>query len=263
MPADHSEQLHVGTRDAMAHEMVRLIAESARDAIQARGVFTIAIPGGSIADAIIPLLIVQDLPWEKVHLFWVDERVVPLTDVNSNAGHAFRLWQGSHFASAAHLHVMFGDPGDYQLSDASPSATANTTASISATTADMELAVNRYSELLSEVCGTPPLLDVVLLGVGEDGHIASLFPDHPSAFDTSHSVIAITDSPKPPAERLTLSYGVIATARLVVVAAFGTGKADAMKEALENERAGSPVARIIRDGRYVRVFLDAAARGAR
>ncbi|MEP6778788.1 MAG: 6-phosphogluconolactonase [Gemmatimonadaceae bacterium] len=258
MSSEWPDQVEVGTRDTMAEKMVRLIAESARTSIQTRDVFTLAIPGGSIADAVIPLLIVQDLPWEKVHVFWVDERVVPLTDVNSNAGHAFRLWQGSYFASATHLHVMFGEPSNYQLSD----ETADTTASISATAADMDLAVNRYSRLLEEVCGAPVTLDVALLGVGEDGHIASLFPDHATAFDIQHTVIAVTDSPKPPAERLSLSYGVIANAREIIVAAFGDGKAAAMQQALENEKSQMPVARIIREAKIVHTLLDAASASA-
>lgn len=258
MSSERPDQFEVGTRDTMAEQMVRLIAESARTSIQARDVFTLAIPGGSIADAVIPLLIVQDLPWEKVHLFWVDERVVPLTDVHSNAGHAFRLWQGSHLASATHVHVMFGDPGNFQRSD----ETEDTTASISATAADMNVAVNHYSRLLEEVCGVPVALDVALLGVGEDGHIASLFPDHASAFDVQHTVIAVTDSPKPPAERLSLSYGVLANAREVIVAAFGDGKAFAMQQALENGQSQLPVARIIREAKSVHTFLDAESASA-
>lgn len=237
---------------------MRLIAESARTAIQERDVFTLAIPGGSIADAVIPPLIVQDLPWEKVHVFWVDERAVPLADVNSNAGHAFRIWQATHFALTAHLHVMFGDPGN----DDPSSTTESTTASNSAIASDMELAANTYSRLLDDVCGNPVTLDVALLGVGEDGHIASLFPGHVSASDVQPSVIAVIDSPKPPAERLSLSYHVIASAREVIVAAFGDGKAVAMQQALENDESQMPVARIIREARSVHTFLDAASASA-
>ena len=124
---------------------------------------------------------------------------------------------------------------------------------------DMDNAARQYSAELAAIANLPITLDVALLGVGEDGHIASLFPNHALAFGSERAVIAVTDSPKPPAQRLSLSFGVIAGSREVMVAAFGKGKAEVMQQALENATAEIPVARIVRQATQVRVFLDAEA----
>ena len=277
-PAANTGQLRIGLRAELAAEIVRLIVECAQAAIRVRDQFTLAIPGGSVADACLPLLMVADLPWEKVHLFWVDERVVPLSDVNSNAGQAFRLWNGTHMGNTAHFHVMFGDQPSQQTISAVGNgpdsngvtsshirrdngfgnSTDNRSDSGSAIDAanEMHAAAKFYAAQLQSIAGVPIALDVVLLGVGEDGHVASLFPGHASALQNTPPVIAVFDSPKPPVNRLSLAFGVLVSAREVIVAAFGNGKAGVMQQALEEAASPLPVARIIREAQGVHVLLD-------
>ena len=336
-------QLHVGTRELLAADIVHRIEMAAQAAIVARGVFTLAIPGGSVADVCLPLLADAEVSWEKCHLFWCDERAVPIDDVNSNAGQALRLTRGTRFATDAHWHVMYGGDGS-RSSPTSASTTSQTSASTVATSngsatlptdspafastnaassaprsaptsalrpaatsaatsaarsastsapststavpdsvassaptslqmvsagreigsADndselvrsLRMAADRYTQELAAVTGTPIAIDFALLGVGEDGHIASLFPNHASAMDVASAVITIADSPKPPPGRLSLSFGVLVRSREVIVAAFGAGKANAMQQALENSTSATPVARIIQQNANVHVMLD-------
>ncbi|MDQ6612308.1 MAG: 6-phosphogluconolactonase [Gemmatimonadota bacterium] len=258
-----SGTLQVGTRAELAEYIVHRIVECARTAIAVRDQFTLAIPGGSVADVCLPLLMVADLPWEKVHLFWVDERAVPIADANSNAGQALRLWEGTPLAATAHWYVMFGDktgqPTDNSAANISGGSPETASESNTATISAMTAAASAYAAKLEGVTGAPAVLDLVLLGVGEDGHIASLFPDHASALQNAPAVIAVPDSPKPPPNRLSLAFSVLASAREVIVAAFGNGKAAVMQQAMENVLSPLPVARIVREARIVHVLLDQEA----
>jgi 6-phosphogluconolactonase len=101
----------------------------------------------------------------------------------------------------------------------------------------------------------------VLLGVGPDGHVCSLFPGHPLLDEQHRFVAAILDSPKPPPRRLTLTLPALAAARLLVVAAFGEATAAVMREALEDPKSGLPVALALRGAKQALVLLDAAAAG--
>lgn len=233
-----SERVTVGTRETIAADVAERIAELAQAAFAERGVFTIAIPGGSVAEACLPLLASAALPWAATHIFWCDERAVPLTHRDSNAGQAFALWRGSRLAAEAILHPMpAGTPG-------------------------LEKAASMYSAELATVVGDPAQLDVVLLGVGEDGHVASLFPHHRELSNTSSLALAVSDSPKPPARRLTLSLSVLADARDTFVVTFGSPKAQAMRQALESPNSQLPVALLLRRANRAHVFLDKEAASA-
>lgn len=234
----HPERVTIGTRESIAVDVAERLAELAQRAFAARGLFTIAIAGGSVADVCLPVLANAALPWGVTHIFWVDERAVPLTDPESNAGKAMAMWHGSRLAEGATLHPIIADPSDLERSAAD------------------------YSAEIASVLGTPAVFDAVLLGVGEDGHIASLFPDHPELERTDVDVLAITDSPKPPAQRLTVSMGVLTRARNVFVVAFGAGKARVMREALRDADSQLPVTLATRANAKSLVFLDAAAASA-
>lgn len=225
----------IGSRDDIAADIARNVETAAREAILARGVFVLGIPGGSVADVCLPLIARLPLEWEHIHIFWVDERAVPIDSNDSNAGQALKLWHDTPLARRAEVHVMNG-------------ADENFTAT-----------VKDYTEQLQAVAGRAPVLDIILLGVGEDGHVASLFPGHSAVHDTVRVVILEDRSPKPPANRLSLTLPVLTHARTVIIAAFGDGKADAMQQALENEASELPVALVIRKSSNVRVMLDAPA----
>lgn len=236
--------------------------------------FCLAIPGGSVADAVLPLLATTSLPWPQVHLFWVDERAVPITSPDSNAGRALALIRGTPMATHATIHRMMGAGVD---TPAIGNADANVIVDVSAdVSAGLANEAANYARTLHAIAGALPVLDVVLLGVGDDGHVASLFPGHASLNETRHDVIVEHEAPKAPPLRMSLSAPVLWNARLLVVAAFGTSKAEALRAALEDSytepfadlqtrprstsygvpRAATPIAQVVRHAGHPIVLLD-------
>jgi 6-phosphogluconolactonase len=124
---------------------------------------------------------------------------------------------------------------------------------------DLHEAALAYEQELRRILGEPPKLDLVLLGVGPDGHVASLFPGHSLLNEAQRLVCAIEDAPKPPPRRLTLSLRCLGQARHVVVAAMGASKAPVLAEALENAESALPLARVLRMATRTTVFLDTVA----
>ena len=159
----------------------------------------LAIPGGSAVQVMATLLPLLPEPVRRrLRLTWVDERCVPIADPASNQGEARRA---GLLPEGAHTLPLWWD-------DASPAE-----------------AITRASAgLAADFAGG---LDVALLGLGEDGHIASLFPGHP-ALASAEPVLHVVDSPKPPPGRMTLGLSVLAQAGLCVVLATGAGKRDAL-----------------------------------
>lgn len=204
----------------------------ARAAIAARGRFSCALPGGSVAEEFLPVLAAAPMDWGKVDFFWGDERAVGPDDPDSNFGLAKRLLLDRVPAQA---HRMPGEE------------------------ADLEAAARVYAAQLAFVLGEPPRLDMVVLGVGPEGHVCSLFPGHPLLRVRDRLVAAITDSPKPPPRRLTFTLPALEQARLLVVAAFGAAKAEAIRAAVEDATSNLPVALALRAAPRALVLLDAAA----
>jgi 6-phosphogluconolactonase len=124
---------------------------------------------------------------------------------------------------------------------------------------DPARAARDYASTLRFVLGSPPVMDIALLGVGEDGHVASLFPGRPALQATDPTVLVEDDSPKPPPVRLTLSLDVLASAREVIVAAFGASKAAAVTQALEDPASELPLARLLHRAARATVMLDEEA----
>jgi 6-phosphogluconolactonase len=169
-------------------------ARHAAAAIAARGRFDVALTGGSGAKlygAIDP----HAVDWTRTHLWWGDERAVAPSHPDSN----YRL---------AEEHLIARVPIPKQNVHRMP-----------ADLSDLEAAARAYEAEL------PAALDLIHLGVGPDGHICSLFPEHPLLQERSRRVCAITDSPKPPPRRLTLTLPAIQAARGRVVTAAGAEKA--------------------------------------
>jgi len=213
-------------------------AAAARAAQGARGRFTLAVPGGSVAERFLPAMVAQDIDWSSVDVFFCDERCVPPQSADSNFGAIERLLLEPLGAERPRVHRMAGeDP-------------------------DPERAARDYAETLRFVLGSPPVLDLALLGVGEDGHIASLFPGRPALHAIEPHVLVEEASPKPPPLRLTLSLDVLAGAREVIVAAFGTPKAAAMAEALQDPESELPLALLLRRAPRATVMLDEEAASA-
>jgi 6-phosphogluconolactonase len=229
-------ELEVAEREALAERFAAAFEGAARRATAARGRFACAVPGGSVAEAFFPALVHAAVDWTRLHVFFSDERAVPLSHPDSNAGLARRVWLDGVSLAPSHVHPLYR-PG-----------------------LTLEQAVAGAERELESVLGSPPRLDLVLLGLGRDGHVASLFPGHP-ALQQPGLVLALRDAPKPPRGRLTLGLAALAAAREIWIAAFGAEKAEVAREALEAPESRLPLALALRSGPPVRFFLDPAAAG--
>jgi len=181
----------------------------------------VALTAGSIMEQVWGALAASarsgEVDWARVDVFWGDERFVPADSDDRNDRPAEKALFGAAPFDAARRHSMPAAGGEYGE--------------------DLDAAAAGYAATLREArCtdddGAVPSFDVVLLGVGPDGHCCSLFPDHPSASDESGPVIAVRESPKPPPLRLSFSFDALNTAEEIWVIASGTGKADAVAAAL-------------------------------
>ena len=172
---------------ALANVLAARIVSAAAAALAARGAFHLALPGGSVVSLLARGFTapVEAANW---HVFWTDERCVPLSDPQSN----FRLAKMELLPklAGAQIHSIRGSAADYE----------------------------------TELRHFLPL-DLVLLGVGEDGHVASLFPGNPATRETQRLVADVRGAPKPPPDRVTLTFPVLNAARQILVVAAGAGKA--------------------------------------
>jgi 6-phosphogluconolactonase len=200
------------THDQLANAAAGTVCQLSALAIAKRGRFTVALSGGSLPKLLCPPLVTEPLysqvDWPSWHVFWADERCVPLTSPDSN----YRLAREYLFD-----HVDIPPAQIYALDDSLAPAAAATA----------------YQETLAQVfqpASDLPRFDLILLGMGEDGHTASLFPDHPLLDETERWVAPIFDSPKPPPERITLTLPVINNARQVIFLTAGPGKAEALSQ---------------------------------
>jgi 6-phosphogluconolactonase len=226
-------ELVVGPVADLASEFARRFERLAGGAVRRRGRAAIVVPGGSVARAFFPALAEAAVDWSRVHVFWSDERAVPPDDVESNYGVARALWLEPARVPSAVVHRMPGDA------------------------ADLAGAASAYAAEFAATAGDPPAPDVVLLGVGSDGHVASIFPGHRAIEESAHLALAIDDAPKAPARRLTLTLPSLAGARTLFIAAFGAEKREAVAAALDPPRApGWPVSRIAARAARVVVLAD-------
>jgi 6-phosphogluconolactonase len=198
----------------------------------------VALSGGrvarSFASAVAELAKSQSSALDRVHFFWSDERCVPPTDPESNFLIAQELLFGPLGIPEARIHRIRGE--------ANPELAAR----------EAESGLRRLAAAQSEL---QPVLDLVFLGMGEEGHVASLFPGEPEAVVASPAVYRPASVPKPPPLRITLGYPALATARQVWVLVSGAGKQGALRESLA--AAGqTPLARVIRLRNQTRIFTD-------
>ena len=206
----------------------------AADTIARRGTFIVALTGGSAAPALFPTLATLAVNWSRTEIFWSDERAVPPDHPDSNYALASKLLLVPARVPAARIHRMLGE------------------------LPDLDQAARRASDELRSVAGSPPHLDIALLGVGADGHIASIFPGHDLGGAALQPCLPVYDSPKPPARRLTLAFPVLADAGAVIVIALGRTKAPVMRAALADS-GDTPIAELLRRAASSLVLLDRAA----
>ncbi|MDT4945514.1 MAG: 6-phosphogluconolactonase, partial [Pseudonocardiales bacterium] len=190
-------------------------------ALGVRPVAHLGLTGGGILEQV--MRAVRDLPardsveWHRVHVWWADERYVPADSDDRNDKAAF----------AALLDHLPLDPALIHRMPASDSQYGE----------DVEAAAAAYAAELAaavppEQGGDVPHFDALLLGIGPDGHCASLFPEHPGVYEEEAAVIAVRNSPKPPPTRLSLTFRALDAANEVWFIASGEGKAKAVAMAL-------------------------------
>ena len=229
----------VADPETAAQRCARSLAEALRAALDARGQAHIALNGGST-----PRPVYEQLPalldaWDDVHVWFADERCLPPDHEESN----YRLARETLIAGAgirdAHVHRIRGELG--------PEEGARAYAA--------ELA--EHLELDEDGM---PVLDIAHLGLGPDGHTASLFPNHRSLEITGWATIAETDSPKPPPERISLSLPCLNAARLRVLHTVGEAKRDAVSRVLGPPDPAIPASLLER--RRLELIVDDAAHPA-
>ena len=208
------EQLSIGLSAHVAH----LAAKAA----EAQGRFCVAFSGGSLPEILAPALsshpLRDSVDWSTWHVFWTDERWVPRSSPESNYGVAEKLFFSRVPIPGGQVHAA-----DDSLN---PSETARAYESA-------------LLKVFQPAAGRVPRFDLILLGVGEDGHTASLFPGHPALNEIQRWVVPVSNAPKPPPVRITLTLPVINNARNVVFVAAGPGKADILSKVL-NPRVRQP-----------------------
>jgi 6-phosphogluconolactonase len=203
----------------LAEAVAARLAVRLVDAQAERGLASIVLTGGRIAAAVYQAL--RDSPardavdWSRVDIWWGDERFLPAGDPERNETQARDALLDSLPLDPARVHPMPASDGP----DGS----------------DPEAAAARYADELAAAArpGTArlPHFDLVMLGVGEDGHVCSVFPEHPAAYE-SRPVTAVRGSPKPPPTRITLTLPAVNTADEVWLVAAGQDKASAVGMAL-------------------------------
>jgi 6-phosphogluconolactonase len=213
-----SAELAVHPIPELAARFRTIVETAARGAIVARGSFSMAIPGGSAAETLLPPLIEAAVDWSKTMVFWVDERMVAPDDPDSNFRLAKLAWLDAVPIPEERIFRMHGEdpvPGE---------------------------AAAAYTRVLRERLGDPARADLVLLGMGPDGHVASLFPGHRLLRAWDRDVGVLSDAPKPPPRRMTLTLRALTASRAIVVFATGAPKAAAIAEALGGEESELPIA---------------------
>lgn len=220
------------TAAAVAEAAADFIATEARSSVEARGIFTFAVSGGRTPWLMLRSLAGRDLPWAAVHLWQVDERVAPDGDADRNLTQLHDSLLERVPLAPGQVHAM------------------------PVTAPDLESAARRYSATLRAFAGDPPVLDLVHLGLGSDGHTASLVPGDAS-LDATDSDVALA-GPYQGRQRMTLTFPLINRARQVLWVVTGADKAAMLRRMLDGDRT-IPAGRVCQDGAVV--LADRAATG--
>ena len=205
--------------DAVAGKAAAIIADAARAAVTSRRRFTLAVSGGRTPWLMLRALAAEKLPWRQVHVFQVDERLAPAGDPDRNFTHLRDSLLDHAPLSPDHVHAM---PVE---------------------TAELNRAAEQYARTLQDIAGLPPVLDLIHLGLGPDGHTASLVPGDP-VLDVTDVDVAVT-GPYQGRRRMTLTIPIINRSRLVLWLVTGGEKAEALVRLRDGDRSipGSSVRR--------------------
>ena len=218
--------------DTVALVAAELIAKEARDTVATRGKFVMAVSGGKTPWIMLRDLAQEDVPWKGVHVVQVDERVAPEGDPDRNLTHLRESLLEHAPLRPDQIHAM-------------PVESTN-----------VEAACVRYAQTLAKMAGSPSVLDLIHLGLGPDGHTASLVPGDP-VLDVKNADVALTGIYQG-GRRMTLTYPIINRSRRVLWLATGAEKAG-MLARLQAGDVSIPAGRVSRDRAVV--LADSAAAG--
>jgi 6-phosphogluconolactonase len=230
---------------ALAQDATQSLATLAEEAVQARGVFTLALSGGSTPRALYSVLADDPafrtrLPWNNIHYFWGDERFVPPDHPDSNFGMASEVLLSRVPVPPQNIHRVHTELGD-------PEKTAE----------DYEAELRNF---FSTPAGQFPRFDLILLGLGPDGHTASLFPDSPALNEQAKLVVANWVE-KFQSYRITMTLPVLNNAATVMFLVAGAEKAEVVRAVLGGASDKPFPAQLIRpsNGELVWLIDQAAA----
>ena len=256
LTADVSASVH-GSAGSLAAALAAALLEAASAAVAERGHFTVAVSGGSVLDLLAEGLKGKNVDFSKWTVALADERLVSDESADSNL-RAARAALPALFNNASSVVVPFTE----------------TSGGTAGAATEFEGALRRLPASVlprrgggGEGSNDLPVFDAVVLGLGPDGHVASLFPNHPAtAIADGRWVVPVEGAPKQPPRRVSLSLPVLRAARDVVIAASGLGKASAVQRALEVQALpGAVPAQMVRPlppsspGARVRWMVDADA----
>ncbi|KAK1325249.1 hypothetical protein QJS10_CPA01g02495 [Acorus calamus] len=235
--------------EELSKSLAKYTADLSEKFVRERGAFTVVLSGGSLIKSLRKLVeppYVDSIEWARWHVFWVDERVVKKDHPDSNYKLAFDGFLSKVPIPPGHV---------YAINDAlSPEGAAD----------DYEACLRQLVKTevlkLSKDNGFPKF-DLMLLGMGPDGHVASLFPGHPLVKENQRWVTFIKESPKPPPQRITFTFPVINSSSYIAQVVCGSNKAAAVHNALGTEKTSDPLPAAMvnpRDGELT-WFLDEAA----
>jgi 6-phosphogluconolactonase len=190
-------------RQALIDATLHSIVERVRTAIAERQTCSIALSGGSTPEPLYAALAQQDLPWSQMQIFWGDERYVPHTHPDSNYAMAKRAWLDVVPLPPANIHAV--------RTELTPPPAA----------------ADAYEREIQLELGQMPAFDIILLGMGDDGHTASLFP-HTAALSVSDRLVTVGDKDGQP--RITFTFSLINNARCVMFLISGSSKQAALTE---------------------------------
>jgi 6-phosphogluconolactonase len=217
---------------SVAREAAAIIAAQARDAVVARGRFIFAVSGGHTPWLMLRDLAGEKVPWEEMHLVQVDERVAPAGHPDRNVTHLRQSLLTRVSLRPEQIHAM---PVEVP---------------------DLEGGAESYTRTLLEIAGSPPVLDLVHLGLGPDGHTASLIPGDP-VLNVTDTDVALTGAYQG-RRRMTLTYPIINRSRRILWLATGSDKAGPLVQ-LRDADPSIPAGRIRQDNALVLADRAAAA----
>jgi 6-phosphogluconolactonase len=223
----------IAEQQTLAERGAQLLADAARNAIRQRGRFLVAVSGGTAPWIMFEALSKLPVEWDKVHLFQVDERAAPDDDPDRNLKHLRDCLIDRVALPAENVHAM------------------------PVTETDFAAAAGKYAAILRQIAGTNPALDLVHLGLGPDGHTASLVPGDP-VLDVTDRDVAITGVYQA-RKRMTLTYPMINRATQVLWLVTGANKVEPLAKLMKGDRS-IPAGRI-ENARAVLLADPAAAAG--